>query len=346
LDAANLVEDPRAPAAAALMSAAARLSAADYDLAGLEYQRALGLARTEGWLEGQAEAHNRIGVVLWETERLGPAVEHLRAARDLTERTQDWTGQAAAWHNLAVLYWHLGELAVAADHFGHGLALYRAARSALGEGMSDTCLGGVLTHLGGHAEAYERLSKALALNRRLGNRRFEVLALGLLALLHRNTSDLRAAVAHARSAVLVAADLGPSRDRVDVLNMAGTVLVSAGFPDEARQHLDTAHEIAQRGTPYVTGVVQADQGLADVCLATGDVSRARALAEGSLIPSRRAGYRMEEGTALITLAQAALAEGNRGEAARLAAQAEAVLDSTGYRWGIDRARAVRASASG
>ncbi|WP_309117960.1 BTAD domain-containing putative transcriptional regulator [Saccharothrix sp.] len=334
-------EEPRDRAAATLNSAAARFGGADYDLAEHEYGLALDLARAADWPAGEAEAHSRMGIVLWETERLHPAVDHLRAALRVAERADDPAGQAAAWHNLGVLLWHLGELEGAAAHFERGAVLFAAAGSVSGTSKSRTCLGGVLSHLGKYAEAHDLLEQAVAVHARLGNRSFEALGTALIAVLHRDSGDLGTAVTRGRSAVRLAEDQGFTRNRVDVLNMVGAVLVTAS-PEESRRHLVTARALSQVGRPYLAGVVQACRSLAELSLTTGQVSGARALGERALVPARRAGYRMEEGTALTTLALGALTEHDLMEARTLAVQAESVLEPTGYRYGTDRAAAVLA----
>jgi tetratricopeptide (TPR) repeat protein len=222
------------------------------------------------------------------------------------------------------------------EYCEQAVALYRRSGALIGEGMSATNVGGVLLHLGRDQEAGETLTRALELNRRLGNLAFEVLGRAELGVLHLRTGDVPAALRCTRSALARSEELGSTRIRVDVLNVAGAVLLGTGQPEEAQEH----HLLAQKllsATLYRPGNVMTLLGLANVSLATCALDAARDFATKALAISRRSGFRLSEGEALNVLAAVCLAEGHFGDAATLAEQAQKMHEGTGYREGRDRA---------
>jgi tetratricopeptide (TPR) repeat protein len=110
--------------------AAARLSFADFHarqgryLPAVEHcTQALTHARRTGWLDGQATALGKLGIIYWQLGRLQEAAEQYTEALTIDRTTGRRSGQAVRLNNLGTVCSQLGRLAEAADHQSEALAL-------------------------------------------------------------------------------------------------------------------------------------------------------------------------------------------------------------------------------
>ncbi|MFF1903661.1 BTAD domain-containing putative transcriptional regulator [Kitasatospora sp. NPDC058218] len=328
-------------------SAAARMSLGDahrslgrYESAARHYGAVLEEAESVGWREGQAQALNNLGLVDILTGGLRGAVERYQEALTVLPADPKWAMLRLSMEgNMGLLCQELGDLRAAERHNRTVLELSRRIGSRGAEGVVQGNLGQVLGLLGRSDEALDRLMEALAIHREIGNRGSEAETLRGLADWHRDREDHAAALDLARAAASLADEIGESRLIAAALHTVASVHARRGEPVEAEKAYDQAHALAERaGARHTEAAILI--GRAELCLLGGHLADADAHGRSALALARGEGYRIVEGRALTLLGRVGLVRGRPDEAARLAAEATAVLAETGHRLGLSDAHGV------
>lgn len=154
----------------------------------------LDAARSQGDLQGQAHAHEGLGISCRWLGRFRQAEAHLREALDLFTRLDDKIGQADTHSGLVwwFQYGHRNELAL--EHGELALGLYWAAGHNIGEAhaLSDIAWTHALMH--NSDESLAAGEEALTLFRALGDRHGEAHTLDTVGYAHQNLGDNSAAM--------------------------------------------------------------------------------------------------------------------------------------------------------
>lgn len=300
-------------------------------------ERALALAGTARWGDGEVAAHRALGNLHRLSGEAGEAADHLERALALADPTDRFC-YASIVGNVAILNHELGRLNEAADHYAHALKLLRESGSSTNMAQMLTDLGDVLNGLGRFDEALDHLEEALALHRELADRSREAYNLRCQAEVHRDAGRLDRALALAEAAVEVAREIDDLRSQAQAQETIGTVHLAAGRCDQAMTYFDSALLLAtETGNQYVQAQVLT--GISSVHISRGDGLLALVSAESAVDLARGGGYLLLEGQALAALALAELQLDRTQPALDHARAAVAAHQVSGYLLG--RAQAQR-----
>jgi tetratricopeptide (TPR) repeat protein len=335
LAAAQADGDGRAEAAARLSLAELHSRQGRYLPAMEHCTQAVTLTRRTGWLDGQATALGKLGIVYWQLGRLDEAAEQYTEALTLDRCTGRRSGQAVRLNNLGTVCWQLGRLAQAADHHSEALALNRELGVRGGEASNLSNLGETDHALGRIDQALDHLAQALHLHREVGDRGQEAETLRVLAEVHCDAGRHRYALELATTAAALACDTGDRRVEAETLNTLATIEGRLTKYQEAVDHHEQALGLARETETRYPEVV-ALIGLAAAYQRLDQSDQALSCVWQALTLARQTGYRLLEGQALTTLAGIQLDGDQRHRAIENAGQALAIQRDTGHRLGQAR----------
>lgn len=291
-------------------------------------ERALALAGTVRWVDGEVAAHRALGNLRRLCGQADEATDHLERALALADPA-DRSLCASIVENIGILNHELGRLDEAADHYIHALELLPESRSPMEAAQVLTDLGDVLHSLGRSGEALDRLEEALTLHRELADRGREAYNLRCQAEVHRDAGRLDRALALAETALDLAREIDNLRLQAQAQETVGTVHRAAERCDQALTHLDVALLLAtETGNQYVQA--QALIGISSVHTSRRDGPLALVAAEAAVDITRRGGYLLLEGQALTALALAELELDRTQSALGHARAAVAAHQASGY----------------
>lgn len=316
--------DPALVVVAHLNFGELHLAVAGYQDAVRHYDEARVMAVRADWPDAESTALGNKGAVLREAGDLRRAADSFTAALEINERIGNERKQVLDLMNLGVVQALLGRLATASDLFKRAAEL--GAGTPVIDAMVRQCLGNTERHLGRFASAIGHLTAALAEFREHGHLTGAASVLDSLAGTHAEAGDVAQAASLAEEALQLARQTDSRRVESAVLNTLGQVqtdpAVAAARYEEA---LAVATEVG-----HVAARIEALVGLSGVGASAGRAQEALALA-------RETDHRMLEGRALTALAVAAFAAGDSA-AVRLAEEALAIHEETGYHLGITQTK--------
>ncbi len=311
---AELLEDPRRQAEAALLQARYAEATSGYTVAIDSAQRAIVLARQSQAVELEAAGYLLWGQALWQQgncseagRRFGQALAMARAAslaeieadslyglacvatiQDDYPTARHYAGQA---HRLYRDAGHRrGEMVVlnvlglaarsendqsgAATFFQQALALCREIGLRRNEGALLRNLGGLAHGQGDYARAQDYYEQSLRCCREIGDQRGESETLTCFGSILHDQGDDVAAGAKYRQAVEIAQGVGARREEAFALTCLGGTLVSLDQMAEAAEAYRGARSIQQE-LGTVNLLLESLAGLAQIALAEGDLPQAR-----------------------------------------------------------------------
>jgi tetratricopeptide (TPR) repeat protein len=289
-------------------------------------ERALELAKTAGWLDGEVGALRALGNLHRLSGRPDEATEHLERALTVADRA-DLPARASIIANIAVVNHEQGRLGAAALHFTHALELLSPATARAAQVRTD--LGDVLNGLGRPAEALGHLQAALVVHKELGDRGQVSYNLRCQAEVHRDAGRWVQAHELADAAAAVAREIDDQRLLAQAQETTASVHLAAQRYGQALVLFDTALVAATRmANRYAQAQILG--GIAAAHLGRQDAVPALAAAEAALDIARRGGYLFLEGQALTALAGAELLLERPESAVAHARAAVAVHEQSGY----------------
>jgi predicted ATPase/DNA-binding SARP family transcriptional activator len=312
-----------------------------------------------GDTRGACRALQVLAVVAWSEEDLHGAEDAFRQSLELARTAGYLPGQAAAVHGLAVVRWYGGEQGAAAALLDESLELFRAADgNELAPTMLDigeilvpqpetgsvrmtfqetfapfqgvacgVAVGyvlanrGMIGRLAGDLDGARRdMSDALERSRAIGDERAVAHALGRLGNLATAAGEYARARELLEECLETRRRIGDSRGTgLAQGNLANLAMVE-GDPARARSLLDeSAAAFRRRGDMW--GYGSALGNLASLAITTGDIGKAREWLEESLVAIRVTGRDRWAAWALVQLAAVTRLDGDPRRAASLSADA-------------------------
>ncbi len=317
---ADAIGEPGPRARVHALRAGSYWVAGDYEKAGDEAQRGLGLAREARDRKWEATCTHTLGVVAYRRGRLEECAGLWRRALGIRREIEDRRGVASTLQALALVMPSTGEGEAALGTMQEALAIWREIGERRGEAAVLMNLGNHFVDSARYEEGLRHLEQAIEGHRDTGALLSEATALTNLA----RAQDILGRIDEARDsgarALRLFLDLGNPNGVLAARLMLGSALWAYGEHEEARAHLEAALELAGR-TGTRTKLAEAHRALGELLHAAGDRARgwdhlgqAIALEDESKSKSSR----------LLTLGvmgKAALAEGDHERAGRCLAEA-------------------------
>ena len=276
------------------------------------------------WPAGHGSIVGNIGSVYAHLGRLDEAIGATTRATELNRRAGRRQGEAVSINNLAYTYRLQGRL-------DQALALATRASEGLlgGEPNTMDTLSRTLIDLGRYAEAAEVSERALRASRQVGNRLGEAQASLVYATVHAEAGRLAEALERAEAALALIAEIGDRRVEAEALNVVGTIHCALGDHSRAlATHERALAAVRAIAVPHPQAVALI--GIADACRHLGRTVDAIEHAGSALRIARAHGFGILVGRALMALAQAHVAAGDRQTATGYARQALASHRDTGH----------------
>ncbi|MFJ7044746.1 BTAD domain-containing putative transcriptional regulator [Streptomyces sp. NPDC101112] len=324
------------------------------------YERTEALARTAGWLYGEAAGLQGKGVSLKLLGEPRRALSCYARPISLYRLLGEWRGEVVMLINTASLNLVLGQLADAekavtealavidgaVDHY-HAMALVnlalvrqkqarfdeacaalrksfvvsRDSGSVYAEAIALETLGRVQSDAGRDERALHAYEDALSVSQRSENRNCQVDSLVGLASVEARRGHVTEARRMLDAAKAIAEETGHRTGLVEVLMERAVVDCAAGDHGDALVHLERAAGLAEEGSPLILPRIRALA--ASALLEIGETAEALRMARQSADLSRDSGQRLVYARALTALAEIHRAKDDEGSA-----QAEQILADT------------------
>jgi tetratricopeptide (TPR) repeat protein len=241
------------------------------------------------------------------------AMEHLRRAHALFERSRDDRGIASTLDDMGRVHRQRGAYGQALDFHRQGLTIRRALGDRRSIALSFANIGRVHHDTGNFKAAIGQFREALDLRRDIGDRVGVVQSLCDLGGVYAEDGNHELALELLGEARQMAADIGDKLALADALSRAGEVKAALGRGAEAVRDLGEAKALAAslgaRGALAVT-----HQRLAQVQLQLGELGAAATEAHAALAVSEAVGLRVQIGCGYRVRAEVSAALGDHGAA--------------------------------
>jgi tetratricopeptide (TPR) repeat protein/molybdopterin-guanine dinucleotide biosynthesis protein len=249
-----------------------------------------------------ARAHRRLG-------KYDSAMEHLRRAHELFERSRDDRGIASTLDEMGRVNWLRGAFGQALDFHRQALMIRRALGDRRSIALSLANIGRVHHDTGNFKAAINQFREALDLRRDIGDLVGVVQSLCDLAGVHAEDGNHELALELLGEARTMAQEIGDRLALADVLSRSGEVKSAAGRGAEAVQDLSEAKAIAA-GLGDRVALTVTHQRLAQVQLALGNLEAADVEAHAAVAVSEAVGLRVHIGCGYRVKAEVAAALGH------------------------------------
>ena len=237
------------------------------------------------------------------------AMEHLRRAHELFERSRDDRGIASTLDDMGRVNWLRGAFGQALDFHRQALTIRRALGDRRSIALSLANIGRVHHDTGNFTAAINQFREALDLRRDIGDLVGVVQSLCDLGGVHAEDGNHVLALEMLGEARTMAQDIGDKLALADVLSRAGEVKAAIGRRDEAVKDLQDAKALASGLGDRVTLAVT-HQRLAAVHLLGGELEAADVEAHAAVAISEAVGLRVHIGCGYRVKAEVAAALGH------------------------------------
>ncbi len=237
------------------------------------------------------------------------AMDNLRRATELFERSRDDRGIASTLDEIGRVHWLRGAYSQALDFHRQALTIRRALGDRRSIALSLANIGRVHHDTGNFKAAIGQFREALDLRRDIGDLVGVVQSLGDLAGVHSEDGNHEAALELIGEAREMAAGIGDKSALADVLSRSGEVKAAVGNPAEAAKDLAEAKQLASYLGDRVA-LATAHQRLASVHLQLGNLEAADVEAHAAVAVSQAVGLRVHVGTGYRVKAEVAAALGH------------------------------------
>lgn len=184
------------------------------------WQAALGAAEYDGD-DARTLAHWRLGFADARAGDHAQALDHLRHALTLAERSGNIAGQAHIYRTLGRVWEEQGDDARALDHAKHALRLYQEVNHPLWQANQLNAVGWMHAQLGLYTEARTHCEEALGLFRLQGLPAHGASTLDSLGYIAHHTGRYRDALDHYGQALELFREVGDTANEADTLVHAG-----------------------------------------------------------------------------------------------------------------------------
>jgi tetratricopeptide (TPR) repeat protein len=222
------------------------------------------------------------------------AMEHLRRAHELFERSRDDRGIASTLDDMGRVNWLRGAFGQALDFHRQALTIRRALGDRRSIALSLANIGRVHHDTGNFKAAINQFREALDLRRDIGDLVGVVQSLCDLGGVHAEDGNHEVALELLGEARTMAREIGDKLALADVLSRAGEVKSAVGRGDEAVKDLSEAKAIASSLGDRVALAVT-HQRLAQVQLRLGNLEAADVEAHAAVAVSEAVGLRVHIG---------------------------------------------------
>ncbi len=240
--------------------------------------KALDIAGETGDRETQSSLLGSLGVLENRRCQYGPARVHFEQWLEISREIGNRDGEAVALTNLGIILYCQGDYGRAAAYAEQAGRLSRQIGDRRYEGWALHTLGRAAARQGDYTQAQSHYEQGLAIGCELGDRQLEAVLFCSLGLLAHDAGDDHLAQEYARKSWSIAQEIGELVDVGYALNCLGRALAGLGEVEGAvdayRQALDL-----RRGLGQASLAMESLAGLAELALARGDLSQARAHAE-------------------------------------------------------------------
>lgn len=241
------------------------------------------------------------------------AMEHLRRAHELFERSRDDRGIASTLDDMGRVNWLRGGFGQALEFHRQALTIRRALGDRRSIALSLANIGRVHHDTGNFKAAINQFREALDLRRDIGDLVGVVQSLCDLGGVHAEDGNHELALELLGEARTMAQDIGDKLALADVLSRAGEVKAAMGRGHEAVKDLADAKQLAS-GLGDRGALATAHQRLAHVQLQLGDLAAADLEARAAVAVSEAVGLRVHIGCGYRVKAEVAAALGHAAQA--------------------------------
>lgn len=241
------------------------------------------------------------------------AMEHLRRAHDLFERSRDDRGIASALDDMGRIHWLRGAYGQALDFHRQALTTRRALGDRRSIALSLANIGRVHHDTGNFKAAINQFREALDLRRDIGDLVGIVQSLSDLAGVHAEDGNHETALELLVEARHMATEIGDKLALADVLSRSGEVKAAAGRGIEAVKDLSEAKHLAA-GLGDRVALVTSHQRLAQVQLSLGRLVEAEVEAHAGVAVAEAVGLRAHIGCGYRVIGEVEAAAGRHGDA--------------------------------
>ncbi|MDB4956439.1 MAG: Tetratricopeptide 2 repeat protein [Myxococcales bacterium] len=241
------------------------------------------------------------------------AMEHLRRAQELFERSKDDRGMASSLDDMGRVHWLRGAYGQALDFHRQALTTRRALGDRRSIALSLANIGRVHHDTGNFKAAIAQFREALDLRRDIGDLVGVVQSLCDLGGVYAEDGNHEAALELLHEARALAQEIGDKLALADVLSRSGEVKSAMGRGAEAVKDLSEAKQIAS-GLGDRVALAVTHQRLATVQLALGNLEAADVEAHAAVAVSESVGLRVHIGCGYRVMAEVASALGHTMQA--------------------------------
>jgi tetratricopeptide (TPR) repeat protein len=269
----------------------------------------LGLAWRYDNLAKAGAAYSRLARGQRRLGRYDVAMEHLRCAHELFERSRDDRGIASTLDEIGRVHWLRGAYSQALDYHRQALTIRRALGDRRSIALSFANIGRVHHDTGNFKAAISQFREALDLRRDIGDLVGVVQSLCDLGGVHAEDGNHDLALELLGEARTMATEIGDKLALADVLSRTGEVKAAMGRGLEAVTDLSEAKGIAA-GLGDRVSLAVTHQRLAQVQLQLGNLEAADVEAHAAVAVSEAVGLRAHIGCGYRVKAEVAAALGN------------------------------------
>ena len=273
----------------------------------------LGLAWRYDNLAKAGAAYSRLARGQRRLGRYDAAMEHLRRAHELFERSRDDRGIASTLDEMGRVHWLRGAYSQALDLHRQALTIRRALGDRRSIALSFANIGRVHHDTGNFKAAINQFREALDLRRDIGDLVGVVQSLCDLGGVHAEDGNHELALELLGEARGLATEIGDKAALADVLSRTGEVKAVAGRGAEAVIDLNEAKGLAS-GLGDRVALAVTHQRLAQVLLQMGNLEAADVEAHAAVAVSEAVGLRAHIGCGYRVKAEVATALGNAAAA--------------------------------
>ena len=253
-----------------------------------------------------ARGHRRLG-------KYDIAMEHLRRAYELFERSRDDRGIASTLDDMGRVNWLRGAFGQALDYHRQALTIRRALGDRRSIALSLANIGRVHHDTGNFKAAISQFREALDLRRDINDLVGVVQSLCDLGGVHSEDGNHEAALELLGEGRKLANEIGDKLALAEVLSRSGEVKSAMGQGEDAVKDLSEAKAIASNLGDRVALAVS-HQRLAQVQLALGNLEAAEVEAHAAVAVSEAVGLRVHIGCGYRVKAEVAAALGHTQQA--------------------------------
>ncbi len=208
---------------------------------------ALALAKKAGYLQGEMNAHNVLGLVLYYSSNYDEALKHHEAAHELALRLNDKAKLAVALNNIGLIYDDKSDYSKALKYYMQSLSLVE--NSDVGKWQ----LGGTLNNIaliyqgqGKYKEALEFHNRSWAVKKEVGNKKGVGSSLHNIGLVYKLQGDYEKSLEYYFMALTVRKENNDDNGTALTLNNIGSVYESQSQFEKAFDYFEQSLEIRKK----------------------------------------------------------------------------------------------------